>query len=152
MQNSGAAGQVIQPVFHSGPSSDKKIAHDARQSQQSWSFLPFHSTPFLFSVLTSALRDHATLLQKQHTCCPSGPAPSPAWQPETQWSTFYHLHSRSWSCLVPYPFSTDVMVEEDRLMRADTKVLGTPPTCLLNASQRSFLCFFLFVWSAMERL
>lgn len=27
-------------------------------------------------------------------------------------------------------------------MRADTKVLGTPPTCLLNASQRSFFVFF----------
>lgn len=38
----------------SGAKSDKKDSQDARQSQQSWSFLLFHSTPFLFSLLTSA--------------------------------------------------------------------------------------------------
>lgn len=47
MQNSGAAGQVIQPVFHSGPSSDKKIARcQTVTAELELSPLSFHSLPF----------------------------------------------------------------------------------------------------------
>lgn len=89
IQNSGVAGQVIQPFPSLGPSYTKKIVRMPDSHSRAGAFSSFTPLPSFSACWRQPPRPHDSAA-KQHTCwlrSPSGPAPSPARLPKIQYTT-----------------------------------------------------------------